>query len=118
MFHYLARRLLNGLLVLLGVVSLVFLIFNLKQVDPARMLADQRSSPEALEAIRKDLGLDLPMGTRYLQYLNDISPVSIHARTDRDSPFFIDLEQRSGVRLFALGGSQVVLKPPYLRRSF
>ena len=118
MFRYLARRLLNGLLVLLGVVSLVFLIFNLKQVDPARMLADQRSSPEALEAIRKDLGLDLPMGTRYLQYLNDISPVSIHARTDRDSPFFIDLEQRSGVRLFALGGSQVVLKPPYLRRSF
>ena len=118
MFRYLARRLLNGLLVLLGVVSLVFLIFNLKQVDPARMLADQRSSPEALEAIRKDLGLDLPMGTRYLQYLNDISPVSIHARTDRDSPFFIDLEQRSGVRLFGVGGSQVVLKPPYLRRSF
>ena len=56
MFHYLARRLLNGLLVLLGVVSLVFLIFNLKQVDPARMLADQRSSPEALAAIRPESG--------------------------------------------------------------
>jgi peptide/nickel transport system permease protein len=60
MIAYLANRLFNGLLVLFGVVSLVFLIFNLKPGDPARMLADQRSSPEALAAIRQDLGVGLP----------------------------------------------------------
>ena len=64
MAAYLLRRLINGLLVLYGVVSLVFLIFNLKPGDPARMLADQRSSPEALASIRKDLGLGLRRAVR------------------------------------------------------
>ena len=61
--HYLSTRLINGLFVLFGVVSLVFLIFDLKPGDPSRMLADQRSSPEALEAIRRDLGMGLPLTT-------------------------------------------------------
>src|SRR5690606_11090821 len=47
MLNYLLRRLLNGLLVLFGVVTVVFFIFNIKPGDPARMLADQRSSPGA-----------------------------------------------------------------------
>ena len=116
--NYLVRRLINGLLVLLGVVSVVFLIFNLKPGDPARMLADQRSSPEALEAIRKDLGLDLPLGKRYLQYLNDISPLSMHRTDDPESVIFLDTGTRSAQPLFRIGSVQVVLKPPYLRRSY
>lgn len=118
MLRYIFKRTLNGLLVLLGVVSLVFLIFNLKPGDPARMLADQRSSAEALDAIRKDLGLDLPLGTRYLQYLNDLSPVSFHALAGSTGPFAIDLSERSGRELFTAGNTRVVLKPPYLRKSY
>ena len=118
MLKYLFKRLFNGLLVLLGVVSVVFLIFNIKPGDPARMLADQRSSPEALEAIRKDLGLDLPLGKRYLQYLNDISPVSMHRTDDPESVIYLDTETRSAQPLFRIGAATVVLKPPYLRRSY
>lgn len=119
MLHYLAHRLLNGLLVLFGVVSLVFLIFNLKPGDPARMLADQRSSPEALAAIRQDLGLGLPPGTRYLLYLNDLSPVALMQRASRERPAYLDPERYSVAAALPLGGDRLlVLKAPYLRFSY
>jgi len=119
MLRYLANRLFNGLLVLFGVVSLVFLIFNLKPGDPARMLADQRSSPEALAAIRLDLGLDLPLGTRYLLYLNDLSPLALMQRADRTRPAYLDPERYSVAAALPLGGDKLlVLKAPYLRFSY
>ena len=119
MLHYLTHRLLNGLLVLFGVVSLVFLSFNLKPGDPARMLADQRSSPEALAAIRQDLGLGLPLGTRYLLYLNDLSPVALMQRASRERPAYLDPERYSVAAAIPLGGDRLlVLKAPYLRFSY
>jgi ABC-type dipeptide/oligopeptide/nickel transport system permease component len=119
MARYLAHRLLSGLLVLFGVVSLVFLIFNLKPGDPARMLADQRSSPEALAAIRQDLGLGLPLGVRYLLYLNDLSPVSVMQRANRTRPAYLDPERYSVAAALPIGGDKLlVLKAPYLRFSY
>lgn len=119
MLNYLLRRLLNGLLVLFGVVTVVFFIFNIKPGDPARMLADQRSSPEALAAIRKDLGLELPLMTRYVLYLNDVSPLALMQRTDPDAMAFMD---RSRYRIGGAVGLgprwSVVLKAPYLRFSY
>src|SRR5688572_27268584 len=110
MATYLLRRIINGLLVLFGVVSLVFLIFNLKPGDPARMLADQRSSPEALAAIRKDLGLGYPLSTRYLLYLNDLSPIAIMQENDRDQPAFLDRERYTVAGSIPIGAKLLVLK--------
>jgi ABC-type dipeptide/oligopeptide/nickel transport system permease component len=119
MLRYLANRLLNGLLVLFGVVSLVFLIFNLKPGDPARMLADQRSSPEALAAIRQDLGLGLPLSTRYFLYLNDLSPLALMQRADRARPAYLDPQRYSVAAALPVGGDKLlVLKAPYLRYSY
>jgi peptide/nickel transport system permease protein len=119
MLGYLLRRLLNGLLVLFGVVSLVFLIFNLKPGDPARMLADQRSSPEALAAIRTDLGLDLPLGQRYLLYLNDLSPIALMQRVDPSRAAYLDPKRYTVAGTLPLGGDRLlVLKAPYLRFSY
>ncbi|MDX9751021.1 MAG: ABC transporter permease, partial [Flavobacteriales bacterium] len=119
MARYLAQRLLNGLLVLFGVVTVVFLIFNIKPGDPARMLADQRSSPEALEAIRKDLGLELPLGTRYLLYINDVSLIAIMQDSDPDGLAWLDPERYAIAGSVAIGGGRhVVVKAPYLRFSY
>lgn len=115
---YLLDRLINGLLILFGVVSVVFLIFNLKPGDPARMLADQRGSEEALANIRKDLGLDLSVVDRYLLYLNDLSPMSFHRSTDTSSPFFLDKNKYDIAVSVPLGDMAVAFKTPYLRRSY
>lgn len=116
MIGYLIGRIWNGVLVLFGVVTLVFLIFNLKPGDPSRMLADQRGSEEALANIKKDLGLDLSIQKRYLVYLNDLAPVSVHS-TNAESPFYFEQDKYSGISLEALG-KVVALKWPYLKRSY
>lgn len=103
---------------LLGVVIVVFLIFNLKPGDPARMLADQRGSDEALENIRKDLGLDLSLSNRFLLYLNDLSPLSLHNVQDPSSHYFLDSNKYHSVPLTRFGDNALVLKRPYLRRSY
>ena len=117
MIRYLVNRLWNGALVLFGVVTVVFFIFNLKPGDPARMLADQRGSEEALQNIRKDLGLDLSLGKRYVLYLNDLSPISIHSQ-ELNSPFHYEKRKYGGVELVTMGPRVLVFKAPYLRRSY
>lgn len=119
MINYLLKKLGYGLLVLLGVVSLVFFVFNLKPGDPARMVAGQKITPELIQAIERNLNLDLPIVQRFGVYLNDISPVSVHNEINEASRIFLDDSKYSYTKLFPTGGENViVLKAPYLNRSF
>lgn len=61
MTAYLARRLLGLIPVLFGVSLLIFMITRLVPGDPAVALLGQRSSPEAREALREELGLNQPL---------------------------------------------------------
>ncbi|HYF76145.1 MAG TPA: ABC transporter permease, partial [Symbiobacteriaceae bacterium] len=68
MTRYIIKRLFLMVPVLLGVTLLVFLIFHLTPGDPARVLLGemgQGASPEAVAALRHQLGLDRPW---YIQY--------------------------------------------------
>ena len=119
MISYLIKKLGYGLLVLLGVVSLVFFVFNLKPGDPARMVAGQKITPELIQAIERNLNLDLPIIQRFGIYLNDISPVSVHNEADETSRIFLDESKYSYTKLFPVGGENaLVIKAPYLNRSF
>ncbi len=113
MLTFIAKRALHGILVLMGVVVVVFLIFHAIPGDPVAMMAGQRSDIAAREAIEKELGLNLPLPQQFLQYLRDLSPLSVH----EDSA-----EAREKYRysiLLGFGKQRVlVAKKPYLRRSF
>ncbi|HTD90283.1 MAG TPA: ABC transporter permease, partial [Burkholderiales bacterium] len=60
MLAYLIRRLLQFVPTLLGVVLLVFVLFNWIGGDPAYLLAGKMSNPEQIENIRRQLGVDQP----------------------------------------------------------
>jgi peptide/nickel transport system permease protein len=128
--RFILKRLIYGFLVLFGVVTIIFLLFNLKPGDPARMMGGQHATPEAIDAIRKDLGLDLPFHQQYFQYLNDISFISIHNVTDSKNRSYLYgsnyMDRNSSgdlsptfLELFKLGNeNMLVIKKPYLRRSY
>lgn len=118
MIQYIFKRILYGLVILWGVVSVVFLLFNVLPGDPARMLMGQRSDVASLEAIRADLGLNESKGKQYLRYLNDLSPVSVHF-SDPDSYFHLDTTKYAPFQtLLHTQNSQLIIKKPYLRRSY
>lgn len=109
-----------GLLVLWGVVTLVFLLFNILPGDPARMMLGQRADLQTVEKIRSELGLDRSAGLQYVRYLNDLSPLSAYNSKDRDSYFFLDSEKYpDALKVLTFKKSiSIVLKPPYLGRSY
>jgi len=93
-----------GLLVLWGVLSLLFGLFQLLG-DPARSMAGQRTDAETLAAIRVEMGLDQPLAVQYLAYWNRLLPVGY-------------VTDATGYQLFAIGAGHLALKAPNLGRSF
>ena len=105
---------------LFGVIVVVFFLFNVLPGDPVRMMQGQRADIASIESVKKELGLDKPLYLQFLNYLNDISPVSVHERVNSNSLFYLNENNyKPFVVLFRFGTSKVlVLKQPYLRRSY
>lgn len=117
MITYLLNKLFYGFLTLLGVVSIVFILFSVLPGDPARMMLDQKEDPEQLALVRKNLGLDQPLWKQYIYYLNDLSPISVHSPV-KNSYTSIESGKYKGIELFKISDHQILLKKPYLRISF
>lgn len=105
---------------MLGVISIVFFLFHILPADPARMILGQRADIASVETINKDLGRDKPILTQYLNYLNDLSPVSVHNFSDKNSSFFLDeTKYQPYTRVVNISSNKtIVFKYPYLRRSY
>ncbi|PLX03228.1 MAG: ABC transporter permease [Marinilabiliales bacterium] len=119
MGRYILRRFLYGFLVLWGVISMVFFLFNILPGDPARMLLGQRADITSVDAIKKDLGLDKPIAIQYFNFLNDISPLSLHNTSDKESYWYYDRTKYiNSAQLIKIADVALVLKVPYLRKSY
>jgi len=120
MARYIFRRLVYGFLVLLGVITVVFALFHVLPGDPARMMLGQRSDINTVEAISKELGLDKPLFSQYVNFLNDLSPVSYHVKDNPDSFWHLDSTKYRDYKNIVTIGSQgvIIIKKPYLRRSY
>ncbi len=66
------QRLFLGLVTLLVVSVVIFTAVNMLPGDFAQAILGQSASPEAVAAIRRDLGLDQPAVTRYFTWLGDM----------------------------------------------
>ena len=72
MLAYIIRRLWQFVPTLLGVVLLVFILFNWVGGDPAYLLAGKISNPEHIENIRRQLGVDEPFYVQLGIFLKQI----------------------------------------------
>lgn len=70
---YIRRRLLLGLVVMLGVVTITFFITRIIPSNPAAKWVGPRATPQQIEAARIELGLDQPLPVQYVRYLQDLA---------------------------------------------
>ncbi len=70
MGQYIARRLLQAVLVVFGVVTAVFFLLQLTG-DPVRLMVGEGAAEADIENIRHQLGLDRPLPERYVSFLSD-----------------------------------------------
>jgi peptide/nickel transport system permease protein len=115
MLKYITKKLLYGLLVLVGVVVLVFFLFQ-GFGDPSRIVMGQSGDSTTQANIRKELYLINEKGEKiskfkqFLYYLNDVSPICVHSKKD--------IEKKSLKGFFIGGSTKFGLKIPYLRKSY
>src|ERR1700680_1311509 len=72
MLSFLARRLLHLVPVLVAVSLLTFLIASLLPGDLAYVILGDQATPENVEALRHDMGLDQPIWWRYISWLGHV----------------------------------------------
>jgi len=120
MIGFILRRLIYGFAVLLGVITIIFFLFNVLPGDPARMMLGQRADMASVEAINKDLGRDKPLMIQYFNYLNDLSPFSFHNISDKRSYWYLNPEKYTKATILLKFSEEkgLVIKYPYMRRSY
>ena len=70
MWAFLVRRIVFGIVVLIGTSIITFAIAFVIPADPAVTMAGAKADPQTLATIRHELGLDLPIYLQYARYLD------------------------------------------------
>lgn len=69
---YALKRLVQSLLILVGVTFITFLLLYILPADPARQIAGRSATPETVANIRAQLGLDQPLLVQYWSYITNL----------------------------------------------
>ena len=69
---YILKRLISAVPVLLGITVIVFLIMSMIPGDPATAILGSYATPENVEKLDRDRGLDKPLVTRYFIWLGNM----------------------------------------------
>jgi peptide/nickel transport system permease protein len=69
---YVVRRLIQAVLILLGVSLVTFALLYLLPADPVRQIAGRSATPQTVENIRRQLGLDQSFVVQYWRYLTSL----------------------------------------------
>jgi len=69
MLRFIANRLFSMVLVVLGISFIIFSILALTPGDPAQIILGDAATPEALEALREEMGLNDMFIIRYVRYI-------------------------------------------------
>ena len=72
MARYIGKRLLLMIPVFIGISFLVFAMMELSPGDPAQIILGMKATPEALNNLREQMGLNDPFLLRYLRYMGNV----------------------------------------------
>jgi peptide/nickel transport system permease protein len=71
-WRYLVARLVWAVVVLVAITVATFVLARLIPADPARAAAGPEASAQAVERLRREMGLDRPLTVQYVAYMRDL----------------------------------------------
>jgi peptide/nickel transport system permease protein len=72
MILYLAKRLATLGVMLLGLAAIMFVITHVAPGDPGRLMAGPNATEDMVATIKREYGLDQPLGRQFVQYLGGL----------------------------------------------
>lgn len=94
MYQYIVRRLLLTVPVVIGVSIIVFAIIRLLPGDPARALAGVNATPEFIQQVREQYGLDDPLHVQYWNFVTSMVRGDLGTSTFSSRPVTTEIRER------------------------
>lgn len=94
MYQYIIRRLLLTIPVVIGVSIIVFSIIRLIPGDPARALAGVNATPEFIEQVREQYGLNDPIHVQYWNFVSGLVRGDLGTSTFSNRPVTTEIRER------------------------
>ena len=94
MITYVARRVLASVPTLWGVATVVFVMARLLPGDPARVIAGVLASPEDVEHIRRQMGLDQPLLVQYGYFMGSLLRLDLGTSAHTNAPVVEEIGSR------------------------
>jgi peptide/nickel transport system permease protein len=111
MGRFLLRRLLFMLVTMLAVSVIVFVISEVVPIDVARNILGPYASQESLEHLRTQMGLDLPVMTRYVRWLGNTVQGDLGVSTHYQAPVASLLWRRLANSAILAGSAFALIMP-------
>ncbi|QXM24829.1 ABC transporter permease [Elioraea tepida] len=105
MLAHIARRLLTAIPVMFGVLLIGFILLQVVPTDPAVVRAGPLATPDVIEAIRRDLGLDQPLWMQFLLYLGRLAQGDLGVSIINNVPVAQELGATIGPTLELMAGA-------------
>jgi peptide/nickel transport system permease protein len=115
MLGVVAKRLLLVIPNLIGVVIVTFLLTRALPGDPAAFFAGPAATKEAIEQVRKNLGLDKPLPAQFADYVRELAKGNLGTSLTTGQPVLTELKNRlpasAELTLFGLILSMMIAVP-------
>lgn len=105
---YILKRLASAIPVLLGITVIVFLIMAMIPGDPATAILGSYATPENVEKINRDLGLDKPLVARYFIWLGNMLTGDFGRSFSLNRPVLDEVLERFSATLVLAGAAWVL----------
>ena len=105
---YILKRLISAIPVLLGITIIVFLIMAMIPGDPATAILGSYATPENVEKLNRDLGLDKPLVQRYFIWLSNMLTGDFGRSFSLNRPVLDEILERFNATLILAGTSFIL----------
>lgn len=94
MLNYLGTRLFTSLFVVFGVMTIVFMLIHIVPGDPVEVMLGESAPAADREALRETLGLNLPLSTQWVNYINGLLHLDLGTSLHTKRPVIDVLAER------------------------
>jgi peptide/nickel transport system permease protein len=108
MTGYILKRLLSAIPVILGITVIVFLIMSLIPGDPALAILGSYATPENVEKLNRDLGLDKSIVEQYFIWLGNMLQGDFGRSFSLNRPVLDEVLERFSATLILSGAALVI----------
>ncbi len=105
---YILKRLISAVPVILGITVIVFLIMAMIPGDPATAILGSYATPENVEKLNRDLGLDKPLVQRYFIWLGNMLTGDFGRSFSLNRPVLDEVAERFNATLVLAGTAFVI----------